>query len=111
VDIQILEQGVPEKWAGMAAVFTAIGDDCRQRILLAFDAEEHLSIHELCGHLPVSRTAAVHHLHALEAAGLLIREKVGRETQYRINPAPIREAALTLLEYLDSRLAPKEQHL
>ncbi len=77
----------------IAKVFQALGNEHRQRILMMFEPEEAIGatrIVEACG---ISRTAAMHHIKALEEAGILEKRKSGRETFYTPNAAAI-EAAL-----------------
>lgn len=54
--------------------------------------EGPLTATDLASRLPVSRQAVAKHLAALEEAGLVSGEKVGREHRYRATPAPMAEA-------------------
>lgn len=63
---------------------------------------------ELAGDLPISRQAVVKHLSALADAGLLERERQGREVRYRMTPAPLTDAVGWMAEVggqWDQRLA------
>lgn len=72
-------------------VYSAIADPTRRRLLrLLADAEE-LPLNELTVHFPMGRTAVSKHLAILKDAGLVISRKVGRETRFRLNAAPLRE--------------------
>ncbi|MFC7686233.1 ArsR/SmtB family transcription factor [Ureibacillus sp. GCM10028918] len=72
-------------------VFTAIADPTRRTLLrLLADAEE-LPLHELTPHFQMGRTAVSKHLAILREAGLVADRKVGRETRYRLNAAPLQE--------------------
>ena len=71
--------GIPEAWQGNAQVFTALGDEHRQRIVLLFEPGERLSISQIVAVSPLSRTAVAHHLRVLREAGVLQSEKVGKE--------------------------------
>lgn len=71
--------GIPEAWQGNARVFTALGDEHRQRIVLLFEPGERLSISQIVAVSPLSRTAVSHHLRVLREAGVLQSEKVGKE--------------------------------
>jgi DNA-binding transcriptional ArsR family regulator len=42
--------------------------------------------------LPISRQAVVKHLSTLERAGLLEREREGRDVRYRVTPEPLSDA-------------------
>jgi DNA-binding transcriptional ArsR family regulator len=63
---------------------------------------------ELAGGLPITRQAVVKHLAALADAGLLERERAGREVRYRVTPAPLSDAVSWIAEVggqWDERLA------
>ncbi|MWB97804.1 metalloregulator ArsR/SmtB family transcription factor [Agromyces seonyuensis] len=67
---------------GLVAVFAALGDDTRWRILIAL-GEGEASASALAGRLPVTRQAIAKHLAVLEEAGLVEPVRVGRELRYR----------------------------
>ncbi|MGM0923983.1 MAG: ArsR/SmtB family transcription factor [Bacillota bacterium] len=72
-------------------VYVAIADPTRRKLLrLLADAEE-LPLHELTAQFQMGRTAVSKHLAILKEAGLVTDRKVGRETRYRLNAAPLRE--------------------
>ncbi|WP_256358057.1 helix-turn-helix transcriptional regulator [Bacillus sp. sid0103] len=72
-------------------VYVAIADPTRRKLLrLLADAEE-LPLHELTAQFQMGRTAVSKHLAILKEAGLVADRKVGRETRYRLNAAPLRE--------------------
>lgn len=72
-------------------VYEAIADPTRRKLLrLLADADE-LPLYELSAHFQMGRTAVSKHLAILKAAGLVKDRKVGRETRYRLNAAPLRE--------------------
>lgn len=79
------QQVIPESWADMAQIFTALGDEHRQRILLLFDPGEQLTISQIVAIVPLSRTAVSHHLQVLRAAELLTSEKRGKEVFLSVN--------------------------
>ncbi|MDQ6746239.1 MAG: metalloregulator ArsR/SmtB family transcription factor [Actinomycetota bacterium] len=90
-----------------AAVFAALGDPTRRGILAAV-AGHPATATELAGTMPISRQAVVKHLGALAEAGLVERERSGREVRYRISPAPLSEAVSWMAEVggqWDRRLA------
>lgn len=75
----------------MDAVFRALGDPGRRRLLDALYLRDGQSLGELCAaHPAVSRFAVMKHLGRLEAAGLIVARKVGREKLHYLNPVPIR---------------------
>ncbi|PIC67108.1 transcriptional regulator [Sporosarcina sp. P21c] len=71
-------------------VFQAISDPTR-RSLLKLLAEKELSITDIVEFYPISRTAINKHLHILFNAGLVKRQKVGRETRYMLDSEPLIE--------------------
>jgi DNA-binding transcriptional ArsR family regulator len=97
-----ITQGMPPEWSGVAQVFTALGDDWRQRILLAFEPGERLSIKEIADSLPLSRTAVVHHLGVLRASGILIAEKSGRSVMYQLDESRLQWALDALRTYIQT---------
>jgi len=73
------------------AVFAALADSNRRR-LLATVAAAPATATELAGGLPISRQAVVKHMAALAEAGLVQRERSGREVRYRVTPQPLSDA-------------------
>ncbi|WP_027409943.1 ArsR/SmtB family transcription factor [Anoxybacteroides tepidamans] len=72
-------------------VYVAIADPTRRKLLrLLADAEE-LPLYELTAQFQMGRTAVSKHLAILKEAGLVADRKVGRETRYRLNAAPLQE--------------------
>lgn len=72
-------------------VFVAIADPTRRKLIrLLADAEE-LPLHELTGQFQIGRTAVSKHLAVLKEADLVTHRKLGRETRYRLNAAPLQE--------------------
>jgi uncharacterized protein YndB with AHSA1/START domain/DNA-binding transcriptional ArsR family regulator len=72
-------------------VYDAIADPSRRKILRLLADSPELPLHVLTGQFPMGRTAVSKHLAILKEAGLVIDRKVGRETRYRLNAAPLRE--------------------
>jgi DNA-binding transcriptional ArsR family regulator len=88
-------------------VFAALADPNRRRLLAAV-ASSPATATELAGGLPISRQAVVKHLSALADAGLLERERRGREVRYRVTPEPLSDAVGWMAEVggqWDDRLA------
>ena len=72
-------------------VYVAIADPTRRELLrLLADAEE-LPLHDLTIHFPMGRTAVSKHLAILKDADLVTLRRVGRETRYQLNPAPLKQ--------------------
>jgi len=74
------------------AVFAALADPTRRRVLQALAERPGVTASTLAGELPVSRQAIVKHLTALREAGLAERERAGRDAHYRLRPAPLTDA-------------------
>ena len=70
-----------------SAVFAALGDPTRLRILASIGAGNGRSISELAAGAPISRQAVTKHLRVMEGAGLLTSERSGRQVRWRGNPA------------------------
>jgi DNA-binding transcriptional ArsR family regulator len=73
------------------AVFEALADPMRRRLLSRLSADPATAT-ELAAELPISRQAVAKHLTSLSRAGLLERERSGRDVRYRVTPAPLSEA-------------------
>ena len=71
-------------------VFQAIADPTRRKMLKLL-SEQEMPVMVISGHFPITRTAVSKHLRVLADAGLVQETKVGRETRYKLNPAPLYE--------------------
>ena len=91
---------LPEDWLPAAAVFAALGDPMRQKILLMFSSGEELSIKQIVEAFPLSRTAIVHHLGVLERADVLASRRDGREALYSVKPKTVLAALDALRDYI-----------
>lgn len=90
------------------AVFGALSDPTRRRLLSAVAEHPQSTATELAAELPISRQAVVKHLSALAQAGLLNRQRAGREVRYRVTPEPLTDAVSWMAEVggqWDERLA------
>ncbi|RXZ77804.1 transcriptional regulator [Paenibacillaceae bacterium] len=72
-------------------VFASIADPTRRRLIRLLAEAEELPLHELTSKFPMGRTAVSKHLTILKEAGLVLDRKVGRETRFRLNAAPLKE--------------------
>lgn len=102
---------LPENWLPAAAVFAALGDTVRQKILLLFEPDEELSIKEIAALFPLSRTAVVHHLAVLEQAGILQSRRKGKAALYSLRVTVVLEALEALRLYIHeefSGILPKD---
>lgn len=75
----------------MRDVYSAIADPTRRELLRMLATADHLPLHEMKAKFPMGRTAVSKHLAILKEAGLVENRKVGRETRYNLNAAPLRE--------------------
>lgn len=66
------------------AVFTALADPTRWRVLSLLAERGEGTATSLAGELPVSRVAVVKHLAVLDRAGLVEGRRAGREVRYTV---------------------------
>jgi DNA-binding transcriptional ArsR family regulator len=95
-------------------VFAALADPNRRRLLGYLAERETATATELAAELPVTRQAVAKHLTALRAAGLVEPSRQGRETRYRLTPAPLAEAMTWMAEVgaqWDDRLEALRRYL
>src|SRR5512147_88153 len=93
-------RAIPKEWRAMAKVFVALGDEHRQRILLTFEPGERLTVGQIAEVSTLSRPAVSHHLRILREAGVLRREKVGRESYFWLDREPLERALSAVLDYV-----------
>jgi DNA-binding transcriptional ArsR family regulator len=74
------------------AVFGALSDPTRRQLLAAISSQHAATATELAAELPISRQAVLKHLGALAEAGLVDRERSGREVRYTVTPEPMSDA-------------------
>lgn len=75
------------------AVFRALADGSRRRLLDRLHARNGQTLGELCEGLEMTRQAVTKHLGILEEANLVSTRRQGREKLHYINPVPINEIA------------------
>jgi DNA-binding transcriptional ArsR family regulator/uncharacterized protein YndB with AHSA1/START domain len=75
----------------MDAVFKALADATRRRLLDSLNSRNGQSLRELCAESGMTRQAVTKHLAVLEAAGLVTTVWRGREKLHYLNAAPINE--------------------
>lgn len=75
----------------MRDVYDAVADPTRRSLLDLLAQAGELPLHELVDRFPMGRTAVSKHLAILKEAGLVEHRRVGRETRYLLNAAPLRE--------------------
>jgi len=89
------------------AVFGALADPMRRRLLTTL-SEHPATATELATKLPITRQAVAKHLSSLSDAGLLERQRAGRDVRYHVTPAPLSNAVSWMAEVggqWDDRLA------
>jgi DNA-binding transcriptional ArsR family regulator len=90
----------------MDAVFRALADPTRRRLLDSLRARNGQTLGELCACGEMTRQAVTKHLAVLEAANLVVAQKRGREKLHYLNPVPIHDiGARWIGKYERSRLA------
>ena len=72
-------------------VFVAIADPTRRKLIRLLADVDELPLHELTSQFQMGRTAVSKHLAILKEADLVTNRKLGRETRYRLNAAPLKE--------------------
>ncbi len=75
----------------MDAVFKALADESRRKLLDVLRKNSGRTLGELCEHLDMTRQAVTKHLRLLEAANLVAVVWRGREKLHYLNPVPIHE--------------------
>ncbi len=91
---------LPAEWLAISKVFSALGSEHRQRIVLLFDRDEWLNLSQIVEASTLSRTAVVHHLRALYDAGILRRRKSGKEVDYALDAAVLEASLGNVLDYI-----------
>ncbi|KMK75249.1 ArsR/SmtB family transcription factor [Alkalihalobacillus pseudalcaliphilus] len=72
-------------------VYDAIADPTRRKLIRLLADSEELPLYEITSHFDMGRTAVSKHLTILKQADLVKNRKIGRETRYRLNSAPLQE--------------------
>ena len=72
-------------------VYVAIADPTRRKLLRLLAEAEELPLHELTTQFQMGRTAVSKHLAILKEADLVTSRKVGKETRFRLNAAPLQK--------------------
>jgi DNA-binding transcriptional ArsR family regulator len=72
------------------AVFRALADSTRRYLLDRLFERDGRTLTELESDLAMTRFGVMKHLRVLEAAGLVVTRRSGREKHHFLNPVPIR---------------------
>ena len=87
----------------MDAVFRALADPSRRRLLDSLKARNGQTLRELCAGLDMARQSVSKHLAVLEAANLITTVRRGREKHHYLNAAPINDIAERWIRRYDQR--------
>jgi DNA-binding transcriptional ArsR family regulator len=97
------------------AVFRALADQSRRRLLDRLHQQNGQTLGELCRGLAMTRQAVAKHLAILEAANLVACKRQGREKLHFINPVPINDIAERWIRKFEHRrlsaLSALKKHL
>jgi DNA-binding transcriptional ArsR family regulator len=96
------------------AVFAALADPTRRRLLGRLAEQDSATATELAASEPVTRQAVVKHLQSLDEAGLVTPSREGREVRYAVTAAPLEDAVgwmVTVGAQWDRRLARLRRRL
>ena len=77
----------------MDAVFRALADPVRRRLLDSLHERSGQTLGELCEGHDMTRQAVTKHLAILEEANLIAVQRRGREKLHFLNPVPVHEIA------------------
>jgi DNA-binding transcriptional ArsR family regulator len=73
------------------ALFKALADPSRRKLLDLLHAHDGRTLNELCEHLDMTRQGVTQHLDVLEEANLVATMRRGREKLHFLNPVPLQE--------------------
>ncbi|MES3024063.1 MAG: metalloregulator ArsR/SmtB family transcription factor [Pseudomonadota bacterium] len=80
----------------LAAIFAALGDPTRLKLVAVLCAGGAFSIAQLTANTEISRQGVTKHLKVLAEAGVVRDVKLGRERHWQLDPGQIEEAKRTL---------------
>ena len=95
---------IPNEWKNISSLFIALGDEQRQRLLLAFEKEERLNILQIVASSKLGRTAVTYHLKILHHSGALSSEKLGKEVFFWVNKTHIMTEIESVLSYIKNEI-------
>ncbi|MHB8532643.1 MAG: ArsR/SmtB family transcription factor [Solirubrobacteraceae bacterium] len=87
----------------MDAVFRALADPGRRRLLDSLNARNGQTLRELCADMGMARQSVSKHLGVLEAANLITTVRRGREKLHYLNPVPINDIAERWIDRYEQR--------
>lgn len=83
---------LPDQASPADAVFEALADPTRRRLLERISEDGPLSATDLSAGMPITRQAVVKHLGALSAAGLVSSDRRGREVLFAVRSDRLKTA-------------------
>lgn len=95
---------IPTEWMNMSKVFSAMGDEHRQRILLMFEKGERLTAGEIASGIELSQSTVSHHLKILKEANILFHEKKQKEVWFWINKDLLKFTFENCLNYVQDEV-------
>lgn len=105
IDMKVkYSRSIPATWRRMSRVFEALGDEQRQRILLSFEPGERLNVGQIADGSTLARSTVSHHLRIMHEAGVLQREKIGKEVYFWVNKAFLQDTIANVANYLRDSL-------
>ncbi len=88
----------------MDAVFKALADAGRRKLLDELHTNNGQTLTELCRHLDMSRQAVTKHLGLLVRANLVVPLWQGRQKLHYLNPVPLRQMAESWIDKYRGRI-------
>src|SRR3979411_1176782 len=88
----------------MDAVFKALADASRRKLLDQLHASNGQTLGDLCQHLDMSRQAVTKHLGLLQKADLIVHIWRGREKLHYLNPVPLQQIAERWIDKYEGRI-------
>lgn len=91
----------PPGTGARAPIFAALGDETRLSLVARLSGGDTFSISQLTEGSKVTRQAITKHLRVLEEAGIVHSMRSGRESRFRLDPAPLHDARTYLEQVSD----------
>ena len=88
------KENVTDLFEQAQPLFTALGDENRQHIVMQLLETYKLSVNDIADATPISRPAVSHHLKILRDAGLVQVERQGTQRLYHISDSAISQVEL-----------------
>lgn len=89
----------------MDAIFKALADANRRKLLDQLHGNNGQTLTELCRHLAMSRQAVTKHLALLETASLVVTLWHGRQKLHYLNPVPLQQIIERWIDKYQHRIA------